>query len=170
MAVLVISYTRVHRAQVRALVSLLRAAIPRVEGSVFWDEDFEPGEEWFAQIERAIDGANRLFVFWCAHAAASVQVKREYEYALMKQKNAVPVLLDSTPLPGELAPIHGIDLRELAAHIPPASNESGSASVGVDYRLALETSTRRLRSAHPGADLMRAKVAETVRLFDKYLS
>jgi hypothetical protein len=117
-ATLVISYSRSDRTQVRAVVALLRAALRDIEKAVFWDEDFEPGDSWFEQIRRHIDEAPQLFVFWCHHAARSEQVRREFLYAFACGKRVVPVLLDSTVLAPELAPIHGIDLREAVLHTP----------------------------------------------------
>jgi hypothetical protein len=116
MAVLVISYSRVDQPQVRALVSLLTASLHDVEKAVFWDEQFEPGEPWFEQLKSHIDAAPQLFVFWCDHANTSEQVRREFTYALERNKRVVPVLLDDTPLAAELAPIHGIDLRGAIRH------------------------------------------------------
>ena len=76
-----ISYTRVHQAQVRGLVWFLRASrTKKAEQVVFWDEDLEPGEEWFDQFTAAIDRSRKLFVFWCSHAATSAQVRREFTY------------------------------------------------------------------------------------------
>jgi len=116
MALLVISYSRDDQPQVRALVSLLRAGLRDIERAVYWDEQFEPGEPWFDQLKAYIDAAPQLFVFWCVHANTSPQVRREFTYALAKDKRVVPVLLDDTPLAAELAPIHGIDLRGAIRH------------------------------------------------------
>ena len=124
-----VSYSRDDRAQVRAVVALLRAALRGVDNAVFWDEDFEPGDPWFEQISQHIDATPQLFVFWCEHAANSQQVRREFSYALRRGKRVVPVLMDDTALVPELAPIHGIDLRDALQHRespeppPPASNE-----------------------------------------------
>jgi hypothetical protein len=115
LSVLVISYSREDQAQIRQVVSLLKAAF-QVRTAVFWDDDFAPGDSWFEQITRHIDVAPQLFVFWCAHSAASAQVRREFLYALEQQKRVVPVLLDDTALAVELAPIHGIDLRSAVRH------------------------------------------------------
>ena len=116
MAILVISYSRIDQPQVRAVVKLLQGALGTIEKTVFWDDDFEPGEPWFQQISESIDGAQQLFVFWCSHSASSEQVKREFLYAIGKNKRVVPVLLDSTPLANELKEIAGIDLRNTFRH------------------------------------------------------
>jgi hypothetical protein len=115
-AVLVISYSRDDQALVRGLVKFLRAALRGIDRTVFWDDDFEPGEEWFAQIAAAIDDAQTLFVAWCSHSAISQQVAREIDYAFEHSCRVVPVLLDNTPLSSRLAPIQGIDLRQTVVH------------------------------------------------------
>ena len=43
MAILVISYSRIDQPQVRAVVKLLQSALGTIEKTVFWDDDFEPG-------------------------------------------------------------------------------------------------------------------------------
>jgi hypothetical protein len=126
MAVVVISYARTDQQLVRAIVKLLRGAHFHVERAVFWDEDFDPGDVWFDQITKQIDGAPQLFVFWCEHSSRSAQVRREFLYAAERQKRIVPVLLDDTPLVEQLSHIHGIDLRHAVAHhgitaAPPVS-------------------------------------------------
>lgn len=119
MAAVVISYSRQDRGMVRILVGFLKAAFRGVDRAVYWDEDFEPGDPWFEQMTEQIDAAQQLFVFWCGHSAQSAQVKREFEYALQKGARVVPVLVDNTPLDPALAPIHGVDLRELAGSAHP---------------------------------------------------
>lgn len=117
MAMLVISYSRVDRSQVRGIVSLLRGAMRGiVDHAVFWDGQLEPGDLWFDEIRKHIDAAPQLFVFWCAHASASAEVRREFLYAVEQKKRVIPVLLDDTPLAAELAPISGIDLRGVVRH------------------------------------------------------
>jgi len=119
MSVLVISYSRHDQPLVRAIVSLLKTALRNIEKAIYWDGDFEPGDPWFEQIREHIDAAPQLFVFWCWRSATSEQVRREFEYAFERHKRVVPVLLDSTPLSPELAPIHGIDLRSVVFHDEP---------------------------------------------------
>ena len=118
MAHLVISYSREDLDLVRVIVRLLKASLMGLDETVFWDDDFEPGEPWFEQLKSHIDQAPQLFVFWCRHAAASSAVRREYVYAIAQGKRVVPVLLDDTPLSEELATIHGIDVREAIPHDP----------------------------------------------------
>jgi len=116
MPVLVISYSRVDRPLVRAVVTMLALAMRDIDKAVFYDGDIEPGELWFAKLQAGIDQAAQLFVFWCNHSSASREVRREFTYALERGKRVVPVLLDNTPLADELAPINGIDLRDVVQH------------------------------------------------------
>jgi hypothetical protein len=67
-------------------------------------------------MKHHIDAAPQLFVFWCDHSAQSLQVRREFTYALTRNKRVVPVLLDDTALAPELVMIHGIDLRRAIHH------------------------------------------------------
>lgn len=127
MAQVVISYSRVDRELVDALLTLLRA-LPEMKRAIYWDKDFEPGEDWFEQIRRAIDVAPLVFVFWCCHSSDSRQVQREVDYAFSKGRKVVPVLLDDTPLSPQLAAIHGIDLR-FAVHHSRALSALGADSV-----------------------------------------
>jgi hypothetical protein len=146
MAVLVISYSRADQAQVRALVALLKGGLRNVEKAIYWDDQFEPGEPWFEQLKTHIDASPQLFVFWCDHSRASEQVRREFTYALERQKRVVPVLLDDTPLAPELAPIHGIDLRGAVRHTagsapgsvpPPAASSMGRTLLTLAASLVL---------------------------------
>jgi hypothetical protein len=114
-AVIVISYARVDQKLVRGLVKLLRAALAGLDRAVFWDEDLEAGEPWFEQVAREIKSTGKLFVFWCSHSAVSAQVARELQLAFETNVAVVPVLLDDTALPDTLAPIHGIDMRDVGA-------------------------------------------------------
>ena len=117
MPTLVVSYSRQDQRFVRSMVKTLQAAIG-VKNAVFWDDDFEPGEPWFQQLTKAIDQARQLFVFWCVHAAASDQVRREYEYALSIGAKVIPLLLDGAFETGPpfVRDLQGIDFRGMTQH------------------------------------------------------
>lgn len=115
---LVISYSRLDRPQVRAIVGLLRTAYKDIDQAVYWDEDCEPGEPWFEQLGEHLDATQQLFVFWCGHSSVSTQVRRELTYALEHQKRIVPVLLDDTALSPELPAIQVVNLRGAIVHLP----------------------------------------------------
>ena len=116
MPAFVISHPHVHRIQVRVLVAILRSALPGIDEAVFWDEEAAPGPQWAAQMRRSIDATPKLFVLWCSHAASSIDVRREFEYAYARGKAVVSVLLDDTPRPPILAMGQRIDLRDLMRH------------------------------------------------------
>ncbi|MEP7245383.1 MAG: toll/interleukin-1 receptor domain-containing protein [Gammaproteobacteria bacterium] len=112
-------------------------------------------------MQHNIDAAPQLFVFWCSHAMSSVQVEREYLYALRQKKRVVPVLLDDAPLPPQLAGVHGIDLRRVMRHGEGESHMPGA--VPDDYNAFDETAA--------GEDFER--IVEKVRiasLFTVYLA
>jgi len=114
-----VSYSRHDAAVVTPIVKLLRLGEGRM---VFCDIDsIAPGERWREQLEKALGTAQYVVVFWCAHAGASSEVRREYELALASGRKLVPVLLDRTPLPAGLGEYEWIDLSALAAgsHAPP---------------------------------------------------
>jgi len=108
-----ISYCRTDRDIVGPLVSLLRIVEPRV----FRDEDnIQPGSRWEAALVDAIEHCEMLLVFWCVHAAASTAVKAEYARAIALGKRVVPLRLDDTDLPRDLAQFQAIDLRMPGGH------------------------------------------------------
>jgi hypothetical protein len=147
-SVLVVSYSRADQALVRTIVSLVKAVNSDLERAAYWDEDFEPGKPWFEQLKAYIDAAPKLFVFWCGHAAESAQVRREFLYAFEQRKTVIPVLLDDTDLPAELAPLHGIDLRPAVAHgivwsPPRLSRDAGLSTIPTTIESGLGTPTFR---------------------------
>lgn len=71
-----------------------------------------PGSDWSQAHAEAISKCYRLISLWSHNAAFSREVEREWRWALKCQTKIVPVLLDDTPLPSELASIHAVSLRE----------------------------------------------------------
>jgi hypothetical protein len=137
-----ISYARPDSRWVFVAVSLLRAG----GAKVFLDvNDLEYGDRWKEALSRTIAGCQRVLVFWSAAAASSKWVNREWVLALNLQKRVVPVSLDDTPLPPELAQLHGLPqlttllaLGEQALGAPQSS-PAPAASAG-PRRLALRSS------------------------------
>ena len=135
MRLLVISYSRVHLGQMRHLVSMIRAVLQGVDKAVYWDQEIEPGVEWFDELKGSIDASSQLFVFWCAHSAASREVRREFAYAFRRRKRVVPVLLDSTPLPPRLAANQWVDFRRVVKHPSPQQERRRRALKRVTKRV-----------------------------------
>jgi hypothetical protein len=52
-----------------------------------------------------------VLLFWCRHSSASVEVAKEYGQALEQGKKIIPVLLDATPLPENLAELQAIFMQ-----------------------------------------------------------
>lgn len=105
-ALTVLLYARADAAEAER-VRRLASAFDRV-----WiDRDLAPGTPWRPAIGRRICSADRVLVLWSAYAAASVEVGAEWRHAAACGRRLVPVMLDSTPMPAELAGRQAVDWR-----------------------------------------------------------
>jgi hypothetical protein len=105
-----VSYSHDDAWLVEKLVQFLQAT----GMSIFRDEEsIKPGKNWAVVISSAIEGSRRVYLFWCLHSARSNEVRKEYDAAIGSKKDIVPILLDETPLPQELAVYQAIDFRDL---------------------------------------------------------
>ena len=91
--------------------------VVKAEESLSWSayidsESIAAGSDWQDAIDAAIVRSHRFVLCWSANSAQSVQVEREWRLALEFGCVVIPVLIDNTPLPAELAEYHAIDLRE----------------------------------------------------------
>src|SRR5436853_506362 len=101
-----VSYSHADNSLVGPVVALLRAS----QALVFQDADsIRPGKRWREEVDTAISAASVVVVFWCRHAKASQEVETEFRAAIAQGKDILPLLLDETPLPGDLADFHYID-------------------------------------------------------------
>lgn len=128
-----VSYSRNDGEIVTPLVQMLRLG----GTGIFRDTDhIRPGTRWRTVLIDAVENCQLLLLFWCHHAAQSMEVKREYLQALQQGKLLSPVLLDDTPLAGEIAEFQAIDMRGLFRHAAPepvqqeSSKESGQVKLG----------------------------------------
>jgi len=115
-----VSYSRKDAGLVTPVVHLLRAT----KGLVFQDLDsIKPGKRWRGQIEKALNTARLVVVFWCLHSLRSGEVRKEYEFALSNGKDILPILLDDTPLPAELGEFQSVNFQGLVgpSHKPRMS-------------------------------------------------
>lgn len=121
-----VSYSHKDADVVKPIVQLQRAT----GSAVFRDsENIPAGKKWRAAIEAAIRGCRLVWVFWCAHASKSKEVRAEYEMGIGLDKDVVPVLMDRTPLPSALSEFQWVDMgpslgsheeeREITEPIPP---------------------------------------------------
>ena len=105
-----VSYSHHDAWLVKNLVQFLQAT----GMSIFRDEDsIKPGKNWAVVITSAIESSRRVYLFWCLHSARSDEVRKEYDAAIGHKKDIVPIVLDKTPLPQELAVYQAIDFRDL---------------------------------------------------------
>lgn len=89
----------------------LAHALSGVYGPALIDRQLPPGVPWRATISGQICEADRVLLMWSASAAASNEVRREIDTALQCRVPVVPVLIDSTPLPGVVADVQAVDWR-----------------------------------------------------------
>mgnify|MGYP000552961869 CR=1 FL=1 len=80
-------------------------------GPALIDRQLQPGAPWRATIAEWICAADRVLLVWSASAAASNEVRREIDTALVCRRLIVPVLLDATPLPGLVSDTQAVDWR-----------------------------------------------------------
>lgn len=105
-----ISYSHQDVSLVTPIVRLLRAT----EGLVFLDADsIKPGKKWQQELTKGLETAKLVVVFWCNHSGQSAEVQKEYAAAIAAGKDLLPVLLDSYPVPDDLAEFQWIDFREI---------------------------------------------------------
>lgn len=102
----VVIYSRADAAQAHRAQQLAA-----VYGPALIDRQLQPGAPWRATIAEWICSADRVLLLWSAHAAASAEVRREIDTALVCRVPIVPVLLDAAPLPGIVADVQAMDWR-----------------------------------------------------------
>ena len=106
-------FTSYSHCDARFVKPLIQYLLP-TGSSVFLDKEaIIPGKKWALVISEAIEGCRVMYVFWCSHSASSLEVQKEYEYAISLNKDIVPVLLDNKPLPISLKEYQWIDLRDV---------------------------------------------------------
>lgn len=121
-----VSYSHSDGNLVGPVVQLLRASAAHV----FRDADDIPaGKKWREELSTALTDARLIMVFWCDHASASPEVQKEYSAAIAQGKDVLPVLIDDTPLPPDLAEYQYIDFRGVFPRghgftppLPPSAN------------------------------------------------
>lgn len=87
------------------------AGLASMWDTVWLDADLQPGTAWRAEVARRILVAKRVLVLWSARAASSAEVAAEWRIAMASQAQVLPIMLDDTPMPPELAARHAVDWR-----------------------------------------------------------
>ena len=110
------SYASQDRKRVSAIVQGIHKVRPEMD--IFWDvESLRSGQSWEAELYRAINSRDTLFLCWSHFARQSEWVEREWRYAYSQRgiSGIEPVPLetpDICPPPRELSSMHFSD-REL---------------------------------------------------------
>ena len=89
-------------------------------------------------------------VFWCSHSRSSEEVRKEYTAAIEQQKEVLPLLIDDTPLPAELAEYQYIDFRAAFPHGHAADKPSPAPSTAAPPSDSYSASERPLSRAPAG--------------------
>lgn len=101
-----ISYSRKDSASATLVAQILRASGQEVFVDV---NSLRHGADYTQQIADTIARSERLFLIWSVSAAASREVAAEWRQALANPAcRIIPVPIDSTPLPQEIAQLHGV--------------------------------------------------------------
>jgi hypothetical protein len=109
-----ISYSRKDKDLIEPVVNLIKAMRDNL---VFQDiQSLQFGEKWEPQLMDAIKESEITAVFWCDHSLKSVNVQNEYEYAIALNKKVLPIRLDWTPFPENLAQYHAVDFAAWGIH------------------------------------------------------
>lgn len=112
----VILYSHVDIAEAQCVRSLVQTY-----DQVRTDADIRPGDPWRQTMAGWIMNARTVIVLWSAAAAASAEVAPEWRMALAAGARVVPMMLDATPLPPELAARQAVNVfaAERCALLPP---------------------------------------------------
>jgi hypothetical protein len=120
-----VSYSHADASLVAPIVKLIRIN----KSLVFQDiDDIQPGERWRTKIARGLAESHLVVVFWCDHANQSDEVSKEWKAAIEQEKDLLPLLLDSTPLPPELGEFQWIDFRTVGPHHSSIASSANDVS------------------------------------------
>ncbi len=109
-----ISYSHADKDFIAPVVKLIRGLR---QDLVFQDYDnLEIGKPWEPQLLEALADAGMVVVFWCSHSAQSEWVKKEYQLAIQKAKDIMPIMLDDTQMPHDLSAYQGINMSSFISH------------------------------------------------------
>ena len=105
-----VSYSHRDEEFIEPVVQLLRAT----GAPLFRDRDeIRPGKKWRLELQKHLQQADVIVVFWSKHASVSVEVESEWRGAVELGKDVIPVILDQTPLNPMLREYQYIDLRSI---------------------------------------------------------
>lgn len=107
-----ISYSSQDETLIEGVTKMLRT-----QGRIFRDKDsIQPGENWKESIDKAIEKARQVIVFWCCHSAESEWVKYELLKAMELKKPIIPVLCCGCKVDAAIRQFQWIDIRKIIRH------------------------------------------------------
>ena len=107
MANIFLSYVREDAGKARSLAAILE----RAGHSVWWDRQIKGGAQYSAEIEAALDAAEKVVVLWSAKAITSAWVRDEAA-AGRDTGRLVPITLDGTAAPLGFRQFQTLDLSD----------------------------------------------------------
>ena len=125
MASVFLSYVRDDAGKAQTLAAFLE----RAGHSVWWDRRIKGGAQYSAEIETALNAAEKVVVLWSAKAVASAWVRDEAA-AGRDTGRLVPVTLDSSQPPLGFRQFQTIDLSRWHGHSPPSNLQDLLDAVG----------------------------------------
>jgi hypothetical protein len=108
-----VSYAREDREAVGRVAEGLR----QLGGDVWLDDALSGGQAWWDQILTWVRDCSVLVAFVSPAAARSEACKREREYARALGRHVLPVLLEGTALPADLAAFQYVDYTDATSEL-----------------------------------------------------
>lgn len=125
MAKVFLSYDRDDVARARPIA----AQLERAGHSVWWDRQIKGGREFGAEIEAALDDADKIIVLWSERAVKSAWVRDEAAVG-RDTGRLVPATLDGTPPPLGFRQFQTIDLSKTRGHAGSLQLEQVVEAIG----------------------------------------
>ena len=148
MADIFLSYDREDDARARPIAALLE----REGYSVWWDRQIKGGGEFGAEIEAALDAAEKVIVLWSRQSIKSAWVRDEASVG-RDTGRLVPITIDGTAAPLGFRQFQTIDFSHWKGRASASEAQDLLSALGMDAgpKAAVRTSAdpRRLRPGRP---------------------
>jgi hypothetical protein len=141
------SYSHEDREVVEEIVKLMVAS----GASVFRDTEIPLGKRWRVVLDQSLRDADAVVLFWSKNAGGSVEVEREWRQALALKKDVIPVILDSSKLPRQLATFQHVRLAQILRLGHPFEDALAELAELISIRLMQSGEADRIRHAASGA-------------------
>jgi tetratricopeptide (TPR) repeat protein len=144
MANIFLSYDRDDEARARPIAALLE----RAGHSVWWDRQIKGGGEFGAEIEAALNAADKVVVLWSERAARSAWVRDEAAVG-RDTGRLVPATLDGTPPPLGFRQFQTIDLSKWKGRGSSPQLSELIDALGAPQRTVASARAKRRRDLKP---------------------